>query len=87
MPIASSYRLHKETLAVIRDSSGLRGCALIPAGATVQLVSGVLEGARMTQVKWNDSLMLVFTLDFRERAIPLNAHEAEVFESIRSRAG
>jgi hypothetical protein len=68
MPIRK-YRIVEPTIAVTED--GGRGVAYtMHTGAVVELHNGPLDGNRLIEVRWENKVVLMFTQDLRQRAVP-----------------
>lgn len=76
MEISESYKLDKSILCVNSAVEGHRTSTLIPAGATVTIVEGPLNGLRMVDVLWGVQTVMLFSVDLRDRATLVNKRTA-----------
>jgi hypothetical protein len=61
------YKLNTPTLAIMSLPSGERVPMTVPKGAVVKVVNGPLDGTRLVDVEWDGDMVLMFTIDLRER--------------------
>ena len=66
--ISESYRLDKAILCIHSETPENRRSVFIPAGATVSVTDGPLDGLRMVDVLWDGKTVMLFTVDLRSRA-------------------
>lgn len=69
MHTEETYRLNAPILAIhsANESSAHRTPIMVPAGATVTVTNGPLDGLRMVDVLWDDKTVMMFTADLRAR--------------------
>lgn len=60
------FRIQTPTLA-IQSQDGHTISVMIPQGAIVEVVDGLLAGSRLVDVTWEDKSVMMFTIDLRER--------------------
>lgn len=65
--IGERYKLHAPALAIMTTSEGQRIPVTIPKNATVAVKAGPLDGTRLIDVEWEGHLVMMFTVDLRER--------------------
>jgi hypothetical protein len=63
-----SYRLDESLLSIHSEKSGRRIPILVPSGAVVTVKAGPLDGLRLVDVIWEKKIVMMFTVDLRERA-------------------
>jgi len=61
------YRLNAPTLAIMSLPNGKRIPVTVPKGGIVKVVNGPLDGTRLVDVEWDGSMVMMFTIDLRER--------------------
>jgi hypothetical protein len=61
------YKLNTPTLAIMSLPNGERIPMAVPRGAVVKVVNGPLDGTRLVDVEWEGDMVLMFTIDLRER--------------------
>jgi hypothetical protein len=71
------YELNTPTLAIMSLANGKRIPVTVPKGAIVSVVNGPLDGTRLVDVEWDGDLMLMFTIDLRERGTLIAQASAE----------
>ncbi len=60
------FRFHTPTLAILaQDGHKIR--IMIPQGAMVEVEAGPLDGTRLVDVRWEGKIVMMFTIDLRER--------------------
>ena len=77
MGISGSYRIDKAILCINSAIEGHRISTMIPAGATVTITDGPLNGLRMVDVLWESKTMMLFAVDLRERATLVKKRAAD----------
>ncbi len=65
--IGEYYKLNTPTLAIMSLPNGKRIPVTVPKGAIVTVVNGPLDGTRLVDVEWDGDMVLMFTIDLRER--------------------
>jgi len=70
------YRLHSPTLAIMTTAEGKRIRLTVPKNAVVTVKAGPLDGTRLIDVEWDGELVMMFTLDLRERGARIDGHES-----------
>ncbi len=70
--IGESYKLHSPTLAIMTTPEGKRIPVTVPKNAIVTVKDGPLDGTRLIDVEWDGELVMMFTLDLRQRAERIN---------------
>jgi hypothetical protein len=65
--IGERYKLHTPALAIMTTPEGQRIPVTIPRNATVAVKGGPLDGTRLIDVEWEGHLVMMFTVDLRER--------------------
>lgn len=63
-----SYRLDESLLSIHSEENGRRIPILLPSGAVVTVTAGPLDGLRLVDVIWEKKIVMMFTVDLRERA-------------------
>ncbi len=78
MGIRETYRLNTAILSIHSEQEGARRTPImVPAGATVTITDGPLDGLRMVDVVWDEKTVMMFTVDLRERGTLIRtAHTA-----------
>jgi hypothetical protein len=61
------YRLNTPTLAILSLPDETRIPMTVPKGAVVKVVNGPLDGTRLVDVEWDGKMVMMFTIDLRER--------------------
>jgi hypothetical protein len=64
------YRLKTATLAIMNDDERLS--VMVPAGAVIQVTAVPPDENRPVDVEWEGKAMMMFTIDLRERAEPVD---------------
>ena len=70
------YRVNTPTLAILNLQNGKRIPRTVPKGAVVTVVNGPLDGTRLVDVEWDGEMLMMFTLDLRERGTLINETSA-----------
>ena len=71
------YRLNTPTLAILSLPDGKRIPRTVPKDAVVKVVNGPLDGTRLVDVEWNGEMVMMFTIDLRERGTLVAQASAE----------
>jgi hypothetical protein len=61
------YRVGTPTLAILSLPNGKRIPRTVPKGAIVTVLNGPLDGTRLVDVEWDGQMVMMFTVDLRER--------------------
>jgi hypothetical protein len=62
----TSYRLTAETVGIVSENQQ-RLTVLIPYGAVVTAINGLVNSSRMVDVMWDGKTIAIFTEDLRAR--------------------
>lgn len=71
------YRLNTPSLAIKSLPNSKRISVTVPKGAVVKVVNGPLDGTRLVDVEWEGEVVMMFTIDLRERGTLVAAASAE----------
>ena len=64
MMIAGTFKLTNRTMAL--SEQGRKNVVLIPAGASVVVVEGDIEGDQLLKIRYQDRVLLIRPADFRD---------------------
>ena len=64
MMIAGTFKLANRTMAL--SEQGRKNVVLIPAGASVVVVEGDIEGDQLLKIRYQDRVLLIRPADFRD---------------------
>ena len=70
--IGQRYQLHAPTLAILTTAKGKRIPVTVLKNAIVVVKAGPLDGTRLIDVEWDGELVMMFTVDLRERGPLIN---------------
>jgi hypothetical protein len=70
---SETYRLNRAILSVHSDIHGHRFNVRIPSGAMVTAADHLLDDNRFITVHWEHQTLMLFAVDFRERATAIRA--------------
>lgn len=71
--IGEHYKLHTPTLAIMTTPEGQRLPLTVPKNAIVTVKAGPLDGTRLVDVEWEGQLVMMFTIDLRERGSKIDS--------------
>jgi hypothetical protein len=71
------YRVDTPTLAILSLPNGKRIPRTVPKGAIVTVVNGPLDGTRLVDVEWDGEMVMMFTIDLRERGTLISQAAAD----------
>jgi len=71
------YRVDTPTLAILSLPNGKRIPRTVPKGAIVSVVNGPLDGTRLVDVEWDGEMVMMFTIDLRERGTLISQASAD----------
>lgn len=64
MMIAGTFKLTNSTMAL--SEQGRKNVVLIPAGASVVVVEGDIEGDQLLKIRYQERVLLIRPADFRD---------------------
>jgi hypothetical protein len=70
--IGERHKLHSPTLGIMTTPEGKRIPVTVPKNAIVTVKAGPLDGTRLIDVEWDGELIMMFTVDLRERGERIN---------------
>ena len=71
----NAQRYRAPTLAILTAADGKRIPVTVPKNAIVTVKAGPLDGTRLVDVEWDGEMLMMFTVDLRERGAPVNGDE------------
>jgi hypothetical protein len=65
--IGTRYKLRAPTLAIMTTPESQRIPMTFPKNAILTITAGPLDGTRLVDVEWEGHVVMMFTIDLRER--------------------
>ena len=66
--VGQTYRFQTPTLAIMTLDDGQRVPMTIPIGGMVEVSATDINGNRLLDVRWEGKLIMLFTIDLREKS-------------------
>ena len=72
----AKFQLSRPTMGIVHSGSGMKAI-LIPLGSEIEVLTTKENDARMVEVGWEGTTVMLFARDVQERGIPLKSTYAK----------